>query len=136
MTTSIAFARADGGAAPDTVTPVGTTQTGGAPALTGEVNFCPAAAGATAVTLPYRAQPGVPVTVINTASTATALTVFPPMVPAYQNNLGSYAAAASGGSIYGTGAVSANASISIPQYKSATFWPHANGIDFSVVIGA
>jgi hypothetical protein len=126
MTASIAFGRSDS-AGPDTVTPVGTAQIGSA-VLTGGLNFCPASAGVTAVRLPLNAAAGSPITVVNTAGTATALLVFPPL-----NNAG----AAAGGKVYGTAtSPAADASTSIAQGKSATFWPHPNGIDFSVVLGA
>lgn len=139
---SFAFARADNinpttGPAVFTATPTGTTITSagqvttGVGILQGQVNLAAASSGQVAVCLPYGAAVGSPIMVTNTAGTATALTVFPPCTAQ-----GTASAAAAGGTIYGTAAASANTAVSISQYKSATFWPHPNGIDFTVVIGA
>jgi len=125
MTASIQFGRFDGGG-PDSVTPVGTTQVGSA-ALTGGLNLCLAAAGQTGVRLPLNSPSGSPITVVNTIASVTSLTVFPPL---------NVAGTAAGGKIYGTGTPTADAAVSIAPLKSAVFYPHANGIDFTVVLGA
>lgn len=113
MGNSIQLGRDDGGF--DTVTPVGTTLSGAA-ALTGSVNHCPASAGQVAVTLPQYGTG--PVTVLNTAGTATALTVFPPTAAGKIN------------------AGSAGAAFSVAQAKSAIFFPHPNGVDWTAVLSA
>jgi hypothetical protein len=108
MAHGITIGRFDGGF--ETITPVGTTRSG-APVLTGAVNACPAAAA-----LPARAAG--PIVVLNTAGTATALTVVPPTSAGKINN------------------GSAGASVSVSQGKSAVFYPMANGVDYVAVISA
>jgi len=113
MARGIIIGRFDGGF--ETITPVGTTLSS-APVLTGAVNACPAAASNTAVALPARAAG--PIVVLNTAGTATALTVFPPTSAGKINN------------------GSAGAPVSVNQSKSAVFYPMANGVDYVAVISA
>lgn len=110
------FSRNDGAAnAAVAVTPVGTTLSG-APVLTSLLNTCTAAAGQVAVALPLNADG--PIAVYNTAATAVALTVFP---------------STSAGSINGT---TAGTALSVPQNKSAVFYPLATGIDWVGVVSA
>jgi hypothetical protein len=116
MANTIVFGRYDGGV--DTITPVGTTLAG-APVLTGAVNLCAAAAGQVSVALPQGGSG--PVVVLNTAATAVALTVFPPTAA---------------GKIFVAAAPSAGAAFSQAQNKAATYFPHPNGIDYTVVPGA
>lgn len=113
MPQGIGFARADGGV--DTIVPVGTTLAG-SPVLTGAVNVLTAAAGNVACALPANA--GGAITVLNTAASAVALTVFPPTAAGKINN------------------GSAGAALSIAQNKTATFYPLANGIDYAAVVSA
>jgi hypothetical protein len=113
MALGITIGRADGGV--DTITPVGTTLSG-APVLTGSVNVLTASAGQVACVLP--ANPGAPITVLNTAASAVSLTVFPPTAAGKINN------------------DSAGAAVSIAQNKTATFYPLANGVDFAAVVSA
>lgn len=113
MANALQFGRTDNGYG--AVTPVGTTLSG-APTLVNGVNHCAAAAGTVAVALPsYVAGP---VVVLNTAGTATALTVFPPTALGKING--------------GT----AGAAFSVAQAKSAVFFPHGNGVDFTAVLSA
>jgi hypothetical protein len=125
MTFGIQLGRSDG-SGPDTITPVGTTQVG-APLLTGGLNLCLAAAGQVALRLPQNAGNMSPIAVVNTIASVTSLTVFPPL---------NAAGTAGGGKIYGTGTPTADAAVSIAPLKSAVFYPHANGVDFTVVLGA
>jgi hypothetical protein len=113
MANQIQLGRTDNGQG--SVTPVGTTLSG-APTLTNRVNHCVAAAGVVAVALPQNS--GSDVVVLNLAATAVALTVFPPTAAGKINN------------------GSAGAAFSIAQNKSATFYPHPNGIDYTAVLSA
>lgn len=113
MGLGIQLGRDDGGF--ETITPVGTTLSG-APTLTGMVNHCAASAGVVAVALPQSA--GGPLVVLNTAGTATALTVFPPTAAGKIN------------------AGSAGAAFSVAQGKSAVFFPHPNGVDWTANLSA
>lgn len=113
MANALQFGRSDNGFGE--VTPVGTTLSD-APTLVNGVNHCAAAAGVVAVALPSFAAG--PVTVLNTAGTATALTVFPPTAAGKINN------------------GSAGAAFSVAQAKSAVFFPHPNGVDYTAVLSA
>lgn len=89
-----------------------TTQVAAATRLTSGVNRVVPIAGSTAVLLPLNPALGSSVTVANYAATAVALLVFPAW-----NDVTN---AASGGKIQNG---SANASFSIAQNKTATFYP-------------
>lgn len=115
MTAAFAFALANNGN--DVIaTGVGVAQVGAAP-LTGGINQITSPTGATAFILPQNAGPGAAIVVANaTGSTAAAL-VFPPV----------------GGAI---SRAAANASFSVAAAKAAIFYPHPNGLDFTVVLSA
>lgn len=133
MTLGTQLARNDGGVelfngtatTGETTIAVQTTQVAAASRLTSGFNRLVPIAGSTAVLLPKGQPVGVPITVANYAATAVALLVFPPW--------DDVANAASGGKIQNG---SANASFSVAQNKSATFYPHPNGIDYSVTLSA
>ena len=133
MTASISLGRADGGfdTIPSTLTPlaVQTTLVAGTTQIVSGLAFVTPIAGSTAVALTKNCAPGSPIVVVNNAATAVTLLVFPPW-----DNV---AVAAAGGKIYGSVVgPAANASQSIAQGKSASFWPHPNGIDFTCVLGS
>lgn len=121
------FGRADGGAelfngaaaTAQTLIPVQTTQVAAAARLTAAVNSLIPVAGSTAALLPLNQPLGTPVVVQNLAATAVTLLVF----PAWNDSTN----LASGGRI---GAGASNASFSIAQSKTATFWPlpSSNGV--------
>lgn len=127
------LARADGGVelwngtltVGETFIPVATTLVTGAARLTAGLNRAIPIAGSTAMLLPKGQAVGSPVVVANYAATAVTILVFPP----FDDVL----AAAAGGKIQNAGA---NASFSVAQNKSATFYPHPNGIDYSAVLSA
>jgi len=131
MPLSFSFGRADHGV--DTFVPAAqTTLVAAATEIAGGLNLVTPVAGSTAVTLPKDAAVGSTITIVNLAASAVTLLVFPPF------NRGLAVPAAAGGRIFGStaGAITANASQSLAQGKAATFYPHPNGIDFTVVIGA
>lgn len=133
MSNSIMLGRADNGfdlfngtATPgQTTIAVQTTLVAATTELTGGVNVAVPIAGSTAVRLPKDAAVGSPIVVANHAATAVALLVFPPWNTA--------ANAAAGGKINGT---AANTALSVPQNKSAVFYPHPDGISFSANLSA
>lgn len=100
-----------------------TTLVSGTTTVTGGTNVMIPIAGSTAVALPKGAQVGSPIVIVNHAASAVTLLVFPPW--------DSVANAAAGGKINNG---SANASVSVAQNKTAVFYPHDNGIDFSYVV--
>lgn len=104
---------------------VQTTLVAGTTELSGGHNVAVPIAGSTAVRLPKDAAVGSPIVVVNNAATAVTLLVFPPWNTA--------TGAAAGGKINGA---AANASFSVAQNKSAIFYPHLNGIDFTAVLSA
>lgn len=93
--------------------------------LTGGTNVCVPITGSTAVRLPKDHPIGSPIVVANHAATAVALLVFPPW-----NEVGG---AVAGGKINNG---SADASFSVAQNKTAIFYPHDNGVDFTAVLSA
>jgi hypothetical protein len=105
--------------------PVATTLVTGAARLTSGFNKCVPITGSTAMLLPKGRPVGSPIVVNNAAATAVTILVFPP----YDDVAG----AAAGGAIQNG---SANASFSVAQNKTAIFYPHANGIDYSAVLSA
>jgi hypothetical protein len=100
-----------------------TTLVAAATEVTGGMNVAIPVAGSTAMRLSKGAQVGSPIVIANHAATAVTLLVFPPWDSA--------AAAAAGGKINNG---SANASFSVAQNKTAVFYPHDNGIDFSAIV--
>lgn len=115
MTAAFAFALANNGN--DVIaTGVGVAQVGAAP-LTGGINQITSPTGATAYVLPQNAAPGSPVIVANASGSTAAALVFPPV----------------GGAI---SRASANASFSVAAGKAAVFYPHPNGLDYTVVLSA
>ena len=129
MTAAFSLGRADNGFATGVVPAVQTTLVAATTQLNNGLSVVVPVVGSTAVALTKNSAFGSPVTVINNAASAVALLVFPPW-----DNV---AAAAAGGVIYGSVAgQAANASQAIAQGKSATFWPHPNGIDFTCVLGS
>ena len=102
-----------------------TTQVAAASRLTSGVNRVIPIAGSTAVLLPKDQSIGSPIVVGNYAATAVALLVFPPWNDTTN--------AASGGKIQNA---AANASFSIAQGKTATFYPLPNGVDYVAVLSA
>jgi hypothetical protein len=133
MTQGFQFARNDGGVelfngtatAGETTIAVQTTLVAAASRLTSGFNRAIPIAGSTALLLPKGQPVGSPITVANYAATAVALLVFPPW--------DDVTVAVAGGKIQNG---SANASFSVAQNKVATFYPHANGIDYSAVLSA
>lgn len=112
MGASVSIGRFDGGQ--DNITAAGTTQ-GAAVALTGAVNRVTTAASQTGVILPANAAQASPIVV--SVLTATTGVVYPPV----------------GGSING---LAANTGVNVAANKVAVCYPHQNGLDFSVVVGA
>lgn len=104
---------------------VQTTLVSGTTTLTGGLNVTIPIAGSTAVALPQNQPIGSPIVVRNNAASAITLLVFPPWNRA--------TGAAAGGALNGG---TANASFSVAQSKTAVFYPHANGIDYSVMLTA
>lgn len=104
---------------------VQTTLVSGTTTVTGGTNIVVPIAGSTALALPQNQPVGSPITIANYAATAVTLLVFPP----WNRTTG----AAAGGKIQNG---SANASFSVAQNKSATFYPAANGVDYAVVLSA
>lgn len=121
------FGRADGGAelfngnatTGQTTLAVQTTQVAAASRLTAGLNSVIPIAGSTAVLLPLGQPLGTPVVVENLAATAVTLLVF----PAWNDTTN-----LAGGGKIGSGAQ--NASFSVAQNKSATFYPKpsSNGV--------
>jgi hypothetical protein len=109
----------------ETTIAVATTQVTGASRLTAGFTRAIPIAGSTAVLLPMNQSLNSPIVVNNSAATAVTLLVFPPW-----NDTTS---AASGGKIQNG---SANASFSVAQNKTAIFYPHPNGVDYSAVLSA
>lgn len=130
-TPGIQLARADGGTelfsavAGESAIAVQTTLVAAATRLVSGLNRVVPIAGSTAVTLPMNQPVGVPITVANYAASAITLLVFPPW--------NTVTAAVAGGAIQGG---SANASFSVAQSKTATFYPLPNGIDYVAVLSA
>jgi hypothetical protein len=133
MPASIQIGRLDGGyeqfngtaTAGFTTLAVQTTLVAAATTATGGTNNVVPITGSTAFVLPKNAPVGSPITILNAAATAVTLLVYPPW-----DNV---ANAAAGGKINGG---TANASVSVAQNKSAIAYPHANGIDYTVVLSA
>ena len=131
MPTAFQLARNDGGferfngtaTAGQTTIAAQTTLVAATTELTGGTNVTIPVAGSTAVRLPLNQAVGNAIVVTNHAASAVTLLVFPPW--------NSAAAAAAGGKINnGT----ANASFSVPQNKTAVFYPHDNGVDYSAIV--
>jgi len=120
---STQIGRADGGTEIGVVPAAQTTLVAGTTEVPGAINQIVPVAGSTAVRLPFGA--GGPIVIKNLAATAVTLLVFPPWNPMTN--------AAAGGKINGG---SGNASISVAQNASAVLFPHANGIDFTAVVGS
>jgi hypothetical protein len=133
MPAALQFGRADNGAeffngtatTGQTTIAAQTTLVAATTELTGGLCVTVPVAGSTAVRLPLNQALGSPITVVNHAATAVTLLVFPPW------NAGTGAAA--GGKINNG---SANASVSVAQGKSAVFYPHPNGVDYTAVLSA
>lgn len=133
MSNSVAFGRADNGferfngtaTTGQTTIAVQTTLVAATTKLSGGLCVCVPIVGSTAVRLPKDHPVGSPITVVNHAATAVALLVFPPW---------NEVTAAVGGGKINNG--SADASFSVAQLKSTTFYPHANGVDYTAVLSA
>lgn len=93
--------------------------------ITGGTNVCVPVSGSTAVRLPKDHPVGSPIVIANHAATAVALLVFPPW--------NEVTGAAAGGKINNG---SADASFSVAQNKTAIFYPHENGVDFTATLSA
>lgn len=118
------FERFNGTAtAGQTTIAVQTTLVAATTKLTGGTNVCVPITGSTAVRLPKDHPVGSPIVVANHAATAVTLLVFPPF-----NEVTS---AAAGGKINNG---SGDASFSVAQNKTAIFFPHDNGVDFSAIV--
>lgn len=123
MAFGIALGRQDGGVDLGTVPAAQTTLVAGTTEINGALTSVVPVAGSTAVRLPMRSS--APLVVVNHAATAVTLLVFPPWNTA--------TGAAAGGKINnGT----ADASFSVAQNKSAVFYPHPNGVDYTAVLSA
>lgn len=133
MPKGVSFGRADNGferfngtaTSGQTTIAVQTTLVAATTELTGGTNVCVPITGSTAVRLPKDHPIGSPIVVANHAATAVALLVFPPW--------NTVTAAAAGGKINNG---SADASFSVAQGKTAIFWPHDNGVDFTAMLSA
>lgn len=136
MPASFQFARADGGpelyngvaTLGQTTIAVQTTLVAGTTEVNASMAVVNPAAGSTALRLPLNAATGSAIVVANVGTT-TAL-IFPPW--------NSVTNAAAGGRIYGAAVAipGANASVSLATNRTATFYAHPNGIDYTVVWGA
>lgn len=133
MPNSVGFARADNGferfngtaTTGQTTIAAQTTLVAGTTKLTGGLCVCIPVAGSTAVRLPKDHAVGSPIVVANHAATAVTLLVFPPW---------NEATAAAGGGKINNG--SGDASFSVAQNKTAVFYPHPNGVDYTAVLTA